>query len=246
MNLATESEIPTTVRAEWRRYFRARMPELSTRAIHAATDAALEALLEGYPAGAAVAAGIATSLPSVEMHAPIASTNLYLARVGPEVPLAHPVSDETSLQGVVSGAGQRIEMDGSGKWVCVVEFQLDHWDQNGAVQPSVGIEMRGGSYDGNISNGDWVRIPTEWQPAALHRISEVENLTTNGRLVVTSPAGRLATVSSARPVAVRPGSGSVQIRPSGSARFRVKPRRWPRIVGVAVCALVLLALVWFR
>jgi hypothetical protein len=86
-----------------------------------------------------------------------------------------------TVTGEVHSVQQRTEWVHEGSSRSIWSFRLDAADQNGSRLGAVQIEMRGLSFEGNLTNGDSVRVTGRWRNGAI-RAEEVQNLTT-GALV---------------------------------------------------------------
>lgn len=89
-------------------------------------------------------------------------------------------SGRATVTGEVRSLQRRTEWIGEGSrgiWT----FRLDATDETGHRLGPVEVEMRGFSFEGNLAEGDSVRVGGRWRRGAL-RAEEVENLTT-GALV---------------------------------------------------------------
>lgn len=57
-------------------------------------------------------------------------------------------------------------------------FRIERHDADGNALPPIPVEMRGASFSGSLDEGDWVEIPTGWQPGRTLQLSRIMNLTT--------------------------------------------------------------------
>ena len=90
-------------------------------------------------------------------------------------------SGRATLTGEVRSIQRRTEWIGEGGSRSIWTFRLDATDETGGRLGPVEVEMRGFSFEGNLAEGDSVRVGGRWRRGAL-RAEEVQNLTT-GALV---------------------------------------------------------------
>ena len=83
------------------------------------------------------------------------------------------------IRGQVSGFTTRYEPVARGASVTVWDFRVDPQDAGGKPLPRVAFEMRGTTFDGAISVGDWVEADTNLRNGKTLRVSQIKNLTTN-------------------------------------------------------------------
>lgn len=67
--------------------------------------------------------------------------------------------------------------------VIVWDFRLERQDDQGQPLPRVAVEMKGTTYTGTVTQGDWVRIDQEWEPGTTLRTDRLTNLTTNSTVI---------------------------------------------------------------
>jgi hypothetical protein len=95
------------------------------------------------------------------------------------------------IAGVARGCQVRQEAL-SEKTTCqILAFRLDRFDDEGRPLPSVPVEMRGLHLQGQISDGEWVEVPGNWQAGELFTPRRIRNLTTGTWVKVTGTGVRV-------------------------------------------------------
>jgi hypothetical protein len=86
-----------------------------------------------------------------------------------------------AYEGQVSGSAQRWEVE-RGAQVLVWSFRLERESNDGEPLPRLPVEMRASGYDGNLIDGDWVRVDGHWSDGETLHVREVKNLTTGATI----------------------------------------------------------------
>lgn len=179
--------------AEWRQWVEQNIGG-DERAIEAATDAVIIALILGHP--------METALQIARAAAAAPGTTPYLLPgVTPAVAAAAeplPVSDRTHLRGQIAAMRQRNELMGD-SYGSVWTFRVNSFDAAGAPQPPVAVELRGLTITGSIADGDWVEIEGHGRPGELREIRRLRNISLNAPVV--AEGGTLPGPASVRKVA---------------------------------------------
>ena len=97
------------------------------------------------------------------------------------------------VKGQVSGFSSRFEQTSRGA-VLVWDFRVERWAADGTALARAAVEMRAPSFEGAISDGDWVEVPGKWKEGKLLHPDEVENLSSGTTVRPDLPpvAGRIA------------------------------------------------------
>ena len=106
---------------------------------------------------------------------------------GPPATGPIPQGAEDVPSGTVVGQAHRIEARtetiGQGTHQTVVTFRVERYDDAGNQILMVPVQMKGLSYEGSVSEGDWVQVGGRRRAGTLHA-KELKNLTT-GAVVKT-------------------------------------------------------------
>ena len=115
----------------------------------------------------------------------------------PRSPQAPVAQAGGGVVGVVRGLHERMESSGfgsSGRTRQVVSFRVERHTEDGTQLPPVPVEMRGGSFDGVLGDGDWVQVGGRHKAGRTHRPHRVMNLTTGTPFTARGGGQRLATI----------------------------------------------------
>lgn len=88
------------------------------------------------------------------------------------------------LRGQVQAFRERKEeapRNGMNQNVIIWGFRVDRYGPEGDRLMPVEVEMRGRSFEGQISDGDSVEIVERWVAGDINRVREVRNLTTGAK-----------------------------------------------------------------
>jgi hypothetical protein len=120
----------------------------------------------------------------VELPARMAAPAQFVAESvpAPEAPdraSARPASRAGAVSGVARSIQQRSEQSGGAQETeQIVTFRIERYDSEGQALPPVPVEMRGLSFEGVLSDGDWVEASGDWRPGRTLKPRAVHNLTT--------------------------------------------------------------------
>jgi hypothetical protein len=82
---------------------------------------------------------------------------------------------------------ERHETEGQLSWI-IWSFRVERYDATGNRLQPVPVEMKGMTFDGTMSEGDWVELPVDWKPGQVARPKRINNLTTGASIVGSVPA----------------------------------------------------------
>jgi hypothetical protein len=85
------------------------------------------------------------------------------------------------VEGQAKGLQTRSESIGEGYSQTVWSFRIERYDDTGNRVQLVPVEMRAPSFEGNLSDGDWVRAHGRMRRGTF-RATDVENLTTGANV----------------------------------------------------------------
>jgi hypothetical protein len=173
-----QGPVPAGKRAEWRSWAEQEFRG-DERAIDAATDAVLGALIDGENVEEAMAVGRTAA----------ASSALEGSDYATDSQRSHPVSDADHLRGRVASFRQRAELMGN-RYGSVWDFRVDSWDAAGVPQAPVAVEMRGVVFTGSVGDGDWVEIASRWKAGEVLGVRSLQNLSMNARVEVGEDGAR--------------------------------------------------------
>lgn len=94
--------------------------------------------------------------------------------------IQHSRSGSVTITGQASAVQQRTEWMNEGSR-SIWTFRIEGTDQNGTRLGPVQVEMRGISFEGNLTNGDSVRVSGRWRRGSI-RANEITNLTTGAEV----------------------------------------------------------------
>lgn len=86
--------------------------------------------------------------------------------------------DERLISGIARAVVQRQEARSTGSTTQVWTFRMERHDGNGNPLPSVPVEMRAASFEGSVSEGDWVEVHGQWREGQTIRPKRVRVLAT--------------------------------------------------------------------
>ncbi len=161
--------IPSDKRAEWRAWAEQEVGG-DPRAVEAATDAVLAALVRGTTIDEAMSVGRAAGR--------VPGNDADPGSIRP----AHPVSDRAHVRGQVAAFRQRNELMGR-RYGSIWDFRVDSWDAAGQPQPPVAVEIRALSIEGSIGDGDWVEISGHPSAGRVLKVRRLRNISMNALVV---------------------------------------------------------------
>lgn len=93
---------------------------------------------------------------------------------------AHGYAGSKRFVGEARGVQARSEQDPltPQRQFTVVTFRVERFDQTGNRLPPVAVQMRGRTFEGAISEGDWVEVAGSGIPSGTLHLDRVRNLTT--------------------------------------------------------------------
>ncbi|GAA4932696.1 zinc ribbon domain-containing protein [Streptomyces coeruleoprunus] len=92
-------------------------------------------------------------------------------------PAAQPLVGGGVVEGQVRGVQVRSEMRGDQGSQAIWTFRVERYDEAGNRLSLVPVEMRGMTFEGSISDGDWIRAEGRMRHGTL-RVTTLQNLTT--------------------------------------------------------------------
>lgn len=104
----------------------------------------------------------------------------------------YPVSGHVVVEGQVRGSQVRAEAGANNSSSVIMTFRVARYDEAGDPVALVPVEMRGNSFEGSVSDGDWVSARGRMRRGTL-RVKELNNLTT-GAVVRVKPVPKVVTV----------------------------------------------------